>query len=125
MIGWKLDRDQRAQLLERFRPRYANAVADHVTLQAKAAPGAPLPGESEGEIVGRGDDGRGVEAMVVTIGGTSERPDGSVYHITWSLAGGRKAKESNEMLAARRWETFAEPIPIRLEPARWPPGRVR
>ena len=91
VTGWKLDRDQRRELLQQFPPRYRNVVADHVTLQAKASGNSPLPQENEGEILGRVDDGQGVEAMVVSIGGTTDRPDGSTYHITWSLEDGRKA----------------------------------
>src|SRR3954467_12450098 len=99
-IGWALDRGQREALLKRFPPRYAEADADHVTLKFGDA-AARLPTETGGEIVGEADDGAGVQAMVVRIGGTTDRPDGSTYHITWSLASGRKAKESNDVIAAR------------------------
>src|SRR5688572_18000156 len=116
VIGWKLDRDQRKELLQQFPPRFRNVVADHVTLAAKAATDAPLPQETEGEIIGRADDGRGVEAMVVTIGGTTDRPDGSTYHITWSLEDGREARESNAMLAEQAWERFELPMPVKLDP---------
>ena len=120
VIGWKLDRGQRAELLQQFPPRYGEVDADHVTLKTNAAPDAPLPEEDLGEIVGRGDDGRGVEAMVVSIGGTVDRPDGSLYHITWSLGPGRNAHESNKVLAARDWTPFDLPMPVKLDPARWP-----
>lgn len=120
VTGWKLDRDQRKELLQQFPPKFRNVVADHVTLASSAADDAPLPQETDGEIVGRADDGKGVEAMVVAIGGTTDRPDGSTYHITWSLADGREAKESNDMLAAQKWEMFDLPMPILLRPARWP-----
>jgi len=119
VTGWKLDRGERAALLRRFPPRYRNPVADHVTLAAKATADAPLPQETEAEIVGRADDGRGVEAMVVRIGGTSDRPDGSTWHITWSLEDGRRAKESNDVIAAQGWTPLPEPIPIALAPARF------
>ena len=119
VIGWKLDREQRKELLQQFPPKFRNVVADHVTLQAKAAAGASLPEETLGEIVGRVDDGRGVEALVVSIGGTTDRPDGSTYHITWSLEDGRKAKESNDVLAAQQWELFDLPMPVKLQPARF------
>ncbi|HYE29446.1 MAG TPA: hypothetical protein VEA61_14600 [Allosphingosinicella sp.] len=122
VIGWKLDREQRKELLQQFPPHYRNVDADHVTLQTEAAEDAPLPEETEGEIVGRADDGKGVEALVVAIGGTCDRPDGSVYHITWSLGPGRKAQESNDVLASRQWLAFDLPMPVRLEPARWPRG---
>jgi hypothetical protein len=120
VTGWKLDRDQRKELLQQFPARYGNVVADHVTLKAKAAEGAPLPGEVIGEIIGRADDGQGVEAMVVSIDGGTERPDGGTWHITWSLGEGRKARESNDVIAARGWEAFDLPMPVQLAPARWP-----
>lgn len=120
VIGWKLDRQQRDQLLERFPPRYRNAVADHVTLQTNAED-QPLPEPVEAAIVGRADDGDSLEAMVVTIDGKTGRPDGSVFHITWSLdsAKGRRARESNALLSKRDWQAL-ELIPVKLEPARFP-----
>jgi hypothetical protein len=81
IIGWKLDRDQRSELLLQFPPRYPKVDADHVTFR-RAPPDAPLPGEAEAESVGRADDGAGVEAMVVRLDGTTDRPDGSTWHIT-------------------------------------------
>ena len=120
VIGWKLDRDQRLELLQQFPPKYPNVDADHVTLRTGAAADAPLPEETSGEIVGRADDGRGVEAMVVAIAGATGRPDGSAYHITWSLEPGRQAQESNHVLAARPWTMLDLPMPLKLEPARWP-----
>ncbi len=119
VIGWKLDRDQRKELLQQFPPRYRKVVADHVTLKTEAARDAALPEEALGEIVGRGDDGEGVEAMVVAIAGTTDRPDGSTYHITWSLEPGRKAHESNAVLAGREWTKLDLPMPVKLKPARW------
>jgi hypothetical protein len=120
ITGWKLGRRERTELLQQFPPRYANVVADHVTLKFGAGRDAPVPEETVGEIVGRADDGKGVEAMVVRIGGTTDRPDGSTYHITWSLADGRKAKESNDVIRERGWEPLELPMPVQLAPGRWP-----
>ena len=118
VIGWKLDRAEREQLLQRFPPRYPTAVADHVTLETTAE-STPLPPAVTAAIVGHTDDGAGVEAMVVTIDGTTDRPDGSTYHITWSLGPGRKARESNDVLGEKGWEALLQPIDIELEPARF------
>ena len=120
VIGWKLDRKQRDELLTRFPPRYRDAVADHVTLQTNAEE-HPLPGPVEAAIIGHADDGDSLEAMVVTIDGKTGRPDGSVFHITWSLdkAKGRQARESNDLLKGRNWQSL-ELIPVKLEPARFP-----
>lgn len=122
VIGWKLDPGQRRALLRQFPPKFRVVVADHVTLRGEAADDAPLPQEMEAEIVGRADDGKGVEAMVVRLGGTTDRPDGSTYHITWSLEPGREAKESNDVLREQPWVTFDRPVPVKLHPARFPPS---
>ncbi|MBV9932502.1 MAG: hypothetical protein JO013_16370 [Alphaproteobacteria bacterium] len=117
-IGWTLDGGQRGELLQQFPPRYEKVVADHVTLRSRAAESAALPDETLGEIVGRADDGEGVEALVVSIGGTSHRPDGSTYHVTWSLSEGREAKESNAVIRERGFERFDLSMPVKLRPAR-------
>jgi hypothetical protein len=120
VTGWKLPRDgERERLLERFPPKYERAVADHVTLQSGASDDTPLPREVSAEIVGRADDGESLECLVVAIDGTTDRPDGSTYHITWSLGPGRKAKESNDVLRERGWEHLDRPIPIDIEPAKF------
>lgn len=116
VTGWKLDRAERDELLRNHPPRYAEAIADHVTLEVG---GKTLPPEVTASLVGRADDGQGVEALVVTIDGTVDRPDGSTYHVTWSLEPGRKARESNDVLKERGWKELDHPVPLTLTPARF------
>jgi hypothetical protein len=120
VIGWRLDAGERAALLARVPPHYANVVADRVTLRGHQPPDAALPDAKRGEIVGHADDGVGVEALVVAIDGSTDRPDGSIGHVTWSLAPGREARESNDIIAARGWAPVSPPIPLALRPARFP-----
>ncbi len=117
VIGWTLDHNERAALLERYPPFYATTVAHHVTLASNAEQRA-LPDPARAAIIGRADDGVGVEAMVVTIDGKTDRPDGSTFHITWSLADGRRARESNDVLREFGWSRLDQPEPITLIPAR-------
>ena len=119
VTGWKLDRDERAQLLERFPPRYAEVDADHVTLRVGASAGTPMPRQVPARIVGRADDGKSLECMVVELDGTTDRPDGSTYHVTWSLGPGRKARESNDVLRDLGWQYIDTPVDIDLKPARF------
>jgi hypothetical protein len=119
ITGWKLDRADRTRLLDLFPPRFGETIADHVTLRFGTDGQTPLPAESLGEVVGETDDGSGVQALVVRIGGTIDRGDGSVYHITWSLGAGRRAKESNDVIARHGWRPVEPAIPIRLVPGRW------
>jgi hypothetical protein len=113
--GWLVDPADRERLLVRFPPRYPEVVAHHVT-QKFGDRGAELPSETSGVIVGVADDGQGVQALVVRIGGTTERPDGATYHITWSLGPGRRAKDSNAVIAKDGWTDLPEPIGVRLQP---------
>ena len=121
VTGWKLDEGDRKRLLALFPPLFANVVADHVTLRTGTDYATLLPLERSGEIVGEIDDGRGVQALVVSIGGTTARTDGSTYHITWSLdrAAGRRAVESNQVIAELGWRALPKPVPVRLHPGRF------
>ncbi|QDP20055.1 hypothetical protein [Sphingomonas xanthus] len=119
VTGWKLDRDDRAKLLALFPPQYADTDADHVTL-ARQPRGADLPPEVDAQVVGRADDGDSLECLVVSVDGTTDRPDGSTFHITWSLdRSKRQARESNNLLKENGWQPIDRPIPIRIEPARF------
>ena len=121
VIGWILAEDDRKRLLEQFPPKYESTVAHHVTLKSEAEQES-IPPEVKAQIVGRTDDEKGVQAMVVAIDGATDRPDGSTYHITWSLADGRRARESNDVIASRGWDRFDLPMPVQIQPARFGPS---
>ncbi len=89
-------------------------------LRSGADADTPLPTKPESsQVVGRADDGESLECLVVELDGTTGRPDGSTYHITWSLGPGRRARESNDVLRDQGWEFIGAPIPVELEPARF------
>ena len=66
-------------------------------------------------MVGRADDGSSLECLVVELDGITDRPDGSTYHITWSLGPHRKARESNDVLR----DQGLGPISKRQSPWTW------
>lgn len=104
IIGWKIDRNQRAALLESHPPRYSNIIADHVAL---AIVGAELPWPvADARIVVHSDNGMGIEAIVVAIAGHTGGPDGKVWHITWFLVDARTARESNDVIAQQGWTSM-------------------
>ena len=120
VTGWKLPEVERELLLRQFPPEYENVVADHVTLRVGATPDTPLPKTpSQSKVIGWADDGKGLQCLVVEIDGTFNRPDGSTYHITWSLGRGRRARESNDLLMNEGFHPIEAPIPVELEPARF------
>lgn len=114
-LGWRLRRADRARLLQAHPPAYKRVIADHVTLEPDVE-GAALPGPATARLIVRADDGRGVEAMVVEIAGTIRRPDGGVFHITWSLSAGRRAVESNSVIADFGWNPIVGEM-IEVQPA--------
>lgn len=59
---------------------------------------------------------------MVRIDGTTERGDGSHFHITWSIDPGREARESNDVIKHREWRSILPPVSVRLAPARWEGG---
>lgn len=105
-VGWKLTEDDREKLLEEFPPRYPDVIAHHVTLKFGVPNDHPLPEAKKGVVVGLSDDGEGIQALVVEIDGTTDRPDGSTYHVTWSLDkdAGYKPVHSNDLIKLYRWE---------------------
>jgi hypothetical protein len=119
VVGWSIDGGTRKALLDQVPPAYGKIVADHVTLVAKVARDTPLPGPVTARIIGQVNDGRGVQALIVEIDGSTDRPGGSTYHTTWSLGPGRRAVESNDALAKCDWRMFDEALPLPLEPARF------
>jgi hypothetical protein len=119
ILGWQLDPEGRERLLARFPPAYPKTVADHVTWGRKSkAP--PMPPAGKAVVIGRADDGLGVEALVVEVGGTSGRWDGGTFHITWSLGPAREAKESNDVIAAQGWDPAEGGLAAALTAAEWP-----
>jgi hypothetical protein len=116
VAGWLLAEEDREPLLTVFPPAYPQVVAHHVTLRAGVPPDTPPSKAEGGTVIGLADDGAGVQALVVEIEGSTRRPDGSTWHITWSLAPGRKAVESNDVIRTHGWTATAR-HPIRLLPA--------
>jgi hypothetical protein len=118
VIGWLLSKGDRERLLGLVPPRYAQPVAHHVTLKPDATSEERAPPVREAAVVGVSDDGVGVQALVVELDGRTARPDGGVYHITWSLEPSRRAVESNAVIATHGWAPM-DPMSIDLTPGRF------
>ena len=116
--GWLLAPDERTRLLDMFPPAYPKVIAEHITYKFGVKATAILPKATIGQIVGVADDQVGVQALVVRIGGTTRRPDGKTFHITWSLdaARGRKPVESNQVIRDMGYQPIEEFVTIGLEP---------
>lgn len=112
--GYLLTEKTRNELLALFPPKYEKVVAHHITLTFGVPATTPPPEMPESvTVVGHIDSGDGVEGLLVEVNGTTFRPDGSRYHVTWSLAEGRKAFETNKHVYNA---TAVEAVPMEVEP---------
>ena len=109
---------ERGKLLQEIKPKYQNVYAHHST-HAYNVPEGKLPQAGFAEVVGIADDGKGVQALVLSVNGKTKRPDGSTYHITWSLGPGRKPRESNQVIQQNGWKPI-KPRQIVLTPSFFP-----
>lgn len=113
------DTVERNDLLRMFKPKYPKVFAHHVTYSLNNKDKIDPPAVSSAEIVGWADSGDGIEAAVVAIDGSTDRPSGGTYHITWSLDPEKyKPKDSNSLIA-KGWTKLSKPIPISLTPAQF------
>jgi len=100
--AYVLDNKSRRELSKHFPPKYPETVGHHVTVKFGVSKDAPIPRPAQLKVVGYADDGEGLEALVVSVDGKVNRPDGSLYHVTWSLdrSKGRKPVHSNQLVQA-------------------------
>jgi hypothetical protein len=118
--GWLLPDNERSKLLALFNPNYPDVIAHHITDKSGVKSNWPLPVETTGIVVGIADNGESLQALVVSINGSVNRPDGSFYHITWSLdrSNGMKPVMSNDLLK-QGWDSVP-PISISITPTFFP-----
>lgn len=110
------DATERNDLLRMFKPKYPKVYAHHVTYSMKNKDKMPPPDIQTAQIVGWADSGDGIEAAVVAIDGSTERPDGGTYHITWSLDPEKYKPFNSNQIIANGWEKLPNPVTISLSP---------
>lgn len=120
--GFLLSPTSKQELLSYFPPKYPKLIGHHVTHKYGITNAEPLPEGGAAYVVGYADDGEGLEALVVEINNARIRPDGSIYHITWSLdpSKGKKPVHSNNLIKEQGFERITPPIPIILTPTFFP-----
>lgn len=115
--AFELDAASRSALAREFPPKFPEFIGHHITHKFGVSADEPLPEAKDFKVVGYGCNPEGIEALVVAVDGTTERPDGNVYHCTWSLDrdAGFKPVKSNNLLAGG-YERLAVPINIHAVP---------
>ena len=84
--GYELTEQSREKLRELFPPKYSEFLGHHITEQFGVKDPSKVPDQpGEAKVIGYLDEGNGLEGLLVSIDGNTRRPDGSLYHITWSI----------------------------------------
>jgi len=100
-LAFELTEKSRAHLLSVFQPKFTKVICHHVTIEfnlteEKLAAFEDRVGDSVVHAIGHAV-GDGIECVAVSIGGRTDRADGSFYHVTLSLEPPHKPVESNKL----------------------------
>jgi hypothetical protein len=114
--AYVLDDASRNTLSQKFPPKYPKFVGHHVTIQFGVPKDTEVPAPAQIKVIGYTDSGDGLEALVVSVDGQTERPDGKRYHITWSLDPAKYSPVDSNMLLANNKFTLVRAIPINTNP---------
>ena len=115
-VSLVLDNKSKNMLKSIFPPKYPDFIGHHITVAFGVDESyiENINQSNEVSVVGYADDGESLEALVVEVDGTHMRPDGKIYHITWSLdrSKGRKPVHSNDVIKDHKFNEVDNPISI-------------
>lgn len=112
--AFELSNADRSKLAQTFPPKFSDFIGHHITVNRGAKSDQPLPEANSFKVVGYACDPDGIEALIVSVDGSTTRPDGRTYHITWSLdrEAGFKPVSSNDLIARLGYEPLSNAINI-------------
>lgn len=114
--AYVLDDASREALAQKYPPKYPKFVGHHITVRFGVPANTEAPQPAQIKVIGHADSGDGLEALVVTVNGTTERPDGKTYHITWSLDATKyRPVQSNDLISTKRF-TLGKAVQINAVP---------
>ena len=118
MVQLVLNDSDRSRLAQHFPPKFPEFIGHHITYAVGVPTDSDLPETQTIHVVGYACDEAGIEALVVEVDGTTRRPDGRTFHVTWSLDrdAGFKPVKSNELIANHGFTRLASPINIDAKP---------
>jgi hypothetical protein len=114
--GYLLSKNSRNHLMELFPPKYSTILGHHITYKFGIKNNDDKPDVPQTvKVIGYIDNGDSVEGLLVEIDGSVYRPDGSKFHITWSIDKDKGAKpvDTNRYVNDAKMIT---PIDISVEP---------
>ena len=112
---WMLSQNAKTQITNLFGQAHPDLIGNHVTYMF--GKDAVLPKEAKINLIGHCVTDK-VECFVVEVDGSMVRPDGGIYHLTWSLdkSKGAKPVDSNKAIESNGFVHLDSPIAIKTQP---------
>lgn len=112
-----LTEECRRKILHKFSPAFDLVKCDHITINYPAKDNDKKFQNLNLKVLVVGykvDNELGVECLVVSVNGRSNRCDGRLYHLTLSLDSAKNAKAvlSNQILADHKYQKLHEPVKL-------------
>lgn len=114
-LAYNLTKEARESLLKAFPNRFDKVIAHHVTFQFGVAESQPLPPKAKVIVVGYSFNNN-IECVVVSVNGSTQRPDGKTYHITLSHNNKAKPVDSNKLIEDKGYVKYLESLELETIP---------
>lgn len=113
--AYVLTEESRDRLKEKFPPTYSKFIGHHVTIDFGVPADTEIPEDAVIKVLGKKDSADGIEALAVSVNGETQRPDGSIYHITWSLEPDKHSPKDSNVLLKDAFFKYKMTLPILIE----------
>ncbi len=112
---WMVDQYSKTQILNIFGQKHPDLIGHHITYMFGKQ--AVLPNTAIINLIGHCIT-ETIECFIAEIDGSVVRPDGGIYHLTWSLdkAKGAKPVDSNRAIETNGFKHLTNPISIKATP---------
>lgn len=113
--GYEIEKGSRNKLMVLYPPKYPHVLGHHITEQFGVKDGEAPKQPKQVLIIGYIDNGEDVEGFLVEVDGTTDRPSGGKYHITWSIDRSKGAKPVHTNQYTNEAKMLKRPIEIDVD----------
>jgi hypothetical protein len=115
--GWELELSERRKIYAAIKPVYNDVYPHYLVHQFNAT---EPPTATSGTVIGWWDKDEGEQLVIFQIDGALNRPDGSLYRLSWSRdhtkLGVRKPLQSWVVPDLSGWQRLDQPFTVNLVP---------
>jgi len=113
--AYVLTDESRELLLKKYPAKYSKMIGHHVTIAFNVPLNTEIPEAADLKVFGSKDSKDGLQSLVVSVNGNFFRPDGNMYHITWSLDPDKYSPADSKKLLKDGEKNWILSIPITIE----------